>query len=112
MLSEAKLEGILADRLSEVEEPPAGTQAATSPAAIARVKSDILSRFAEFLADYVDLLPPKDAVLEALAKSIDKVFNAIDRPFLTSLLGPAAKRLILDAAGKLYDSIVTPRTEV
>lgn len=112
MLTDVKVESLLVDRLSQIEDPPEGTQAATSPTALARIKSDILGRFAEFLADYVELLPPRDAVLEALSKSIDKVFTAVNRPFLTSLLGPAAKRLILDAAGKLYDSIVSPRTEV
>ena len=117
-LNESEVEDKIADRLCLVSHPEPSGEGPLSDvfvnAATARIKASVLSNFAEFLGDYSDLLPPKDAVLAALERAIDKAFDALNRPFIASLLKPAAKRLILDAADKLYESIINPvpRTEV
>lgn len=116
MLTEFQVEEKIEDRFRRMvdSEQIAQRSFADEGAILATVKASVLSNFAQFLGEYRDLLPPKDAVLAALDRAIDKAFAALDRPFIASLLKPAAKRLILDAADKMYESIVNPepRTEV
>lgn len=113
---------MLSDRLSLVRVPeedlPADTMAATNPTvAIGRLHAGILGKFADFLGDHLDVLPPKNAVLSAFGSAIDIAFTAMGRPVISGLLKPMVKQSILEAAGRLYDSIVDgltaePRTEV
>lgn len=72
----------------------------------------VLARFAAFLAANAGLAPSKEVVLDMLSKAIDAAFIAINRPFIASLLKPIVKAQILTAAGNLYDSIFSAKTEV
>lgn len=77
-----------------------------------RIKGNILSVFAKFLANNASLLPSKEIVLKMLEDAIDLAFTAVNRPLIASIIKPAVKAWILEAAGKLYDSILTPAIEV
>lgn len=86
--------------------------------------SEILAKVAGFLGEFAEFLPTKETVLAATEKAIELAFAQSPRPFLTNLIKPATKVLILDAVGSLYDSIASigdeptpdptpePRTEV
>lgn len=81
--------------------------------------SQVLAKVAEFLGEFSEFLPSKETFLAAVSKAIDLAFAASPRPFLTNLIKPAVKVLILDAAGAMYDSLAKigteqpePRTEV
>jgi len=69
---------------------------------------NILARFAQFLAEHAESLPSKAYCLDLLAKAIDLAFDKLNRPIIANLLKPIVKQTILDAAGRLYDSIVNP----
>lgn len=77
-----------------------------------QLQASILATFTQFLANNMDLLPPKESVLDWLSKAIDAAFTASKKPLLTAMLKPAVKTLILKAAGQLYDSLLTPAVEV
>lgn len=119
-LSQQEAANKLSDRLALVsireEMQPEGTEASIDAvAAAARMKAGILAKFAEFLGDNLDLLPPKETVLNALDQAVDMAFTALGRPVIARLLKPAVKSVIREAASRMYDSIVDgldPRTEV
>lgn len=85
-------------------------EAANEPVRVTaqRIQASILAAFAKFLANNAGLLPPKDSVLKMLDTAIDLSFTALKRPLLASIIKPAVKAWILQAAGNLYDSIFVP----
>jgi hypothetical protein len=82
-----------------------------------QVTGGIIAIVTQFLADNADLLPPKEAVLEAVNKAIDAALAKLDRPLVTRLISRTVKNLIANAVDSIYDAImlppsIDPRTEV
>lgn len=79
------------------------------PLTVGQFKASILSRVSDylskFLADNPGLIPPRDAVLDAVDAAIHLVFTEINRPLIARLVSPPVKAWARQAVGQLYDSL-------
>lgn len=87
------------------------TQAAAS-VVVSQITGGIIATVTQFLADNADLLPPKEAVLEAVNKAIDAALAKINRPLITALISRTIKTMIANVISAAYDAILNPPTSI
>ena len=117
MLIQQQIEESLYLGFIEIEDPAIDDEEmpeamVNAPVVIARLSGSILAVIAKFLGDNAEFLPSKDTVIAAANKAIDAALDQIGRPWLSALIGPAVKKLIINGVDALYDVILPPVTKV